>query len=210
MPSWSSILPTFHSDSDASSSITASALQTVRTAVAVPENELKRWRRTFDNNAKVINGERWVWFCRAQATWKLRGDRWLWVNIPQIPDLVIFRRFLDPDSFVNAIAPKGDLSKIGRAQFAILFRIADTSRRGLVSWDDFTVFETLLKRPDADYWMAFQYFDVWENFSCVVVKCEFIVIIPIATTRVLLTLMNSRVSFLPILVLKPYHSILTG
>jgi solute carrier family 25 aspartate/glutamate transporter 12/13 len=30
----------------------------------------------------------------------------------------------------------------------------------LVSWDDFTVFETLLKRPDADYWMAFQYFDV--------------------------------------------------
>ncbi|KAF8808133.1 mitochondrial carrier [Phlegmacium glaucopus] len=126
MPSWSSILPTVHCDSGPSSSLTASALQTMRTAVAVPENELKRWRRTFDNNAKLINGE----------------------------------RFLDPDSFVNAIAPKGDLSKIGRSQFAILFRIADTSRRGLVSWDDFTVFETLLKRPDADYWMAFQYFDV--------------------------------------------------
>ena len=78
-----------------------------------------------------------------------------------------FCRFLDPDTFVNAIAPKGDLSKIGRAQFAILFRVADTSRRGLVSWDDFTVFETLLKRPDADYWMAFQYFDVWEFYhSC--------------------------------------------
>lgn len=29
-----------------------------------------------------------------------------------------------------------------------------------MSWEDFTVFETLLKRPDADYWMAFQYFDV--------------------------------------------------
>lgn len=70
-------------------------------------------------------------------------------------------RFLDPESFVNAIAPKGDLAKIGRGQFAILFRIADTSRRGLVSWEDFTVFETLLKRPDADYWMAFQYFDVY-------------------------------------------------
>ena len=69
--------------------------------------------------------------------------------------------FLDPDSFVNAIAPKEDLSKIGRAQFAILFRIADASRRGLVSWTDFTVFQTLLKRPDADYWMAFQYFDVY-------------------------------------------------
>jgi solute carrier family 25 aspartate/glutamate transporter 12/13 len=123
----SSVLPTGHSDSDtSSSSLTASALQTVRTAVGVPENELKRWRRTFDSNAKLINGE----------------------------------RFLDPESFVNAIAPTGDLSKIGRAQFAILFRIADTSRRGLVSWDDFTVFETLLKRSDADYWMAFQYFDV--------------------------------------------------
>lgn len=69
-------------------------------------------------------------------------------------------RFLDPESFVNAIAPKGDLTKIDRAQFSILFRVADTSRRGLVSWEDFTVFETLLKRPDADHWIAFQYFDV--------------------------------------------------
>jgi solute carrier family 25 aspartate/glutamate transporter 12/13 len=69
-------------------------------------------------------------------------------------------RFLDSDSFVNAIAPISDLSKIHRAQFAILFRVADVSRRGLVSWEDFTVFETMLKRPDADYWIAFQYFDV--------------------------------------------------
>lgn len=62
---------------------------------------------------------------------------------------------------MDAIAPSGDLSRIGRAQFAILFRVADTSRRGLVSWEDFTVFETVLKRPDADYWMAFQFFDVY-------------------------------------------------
>lgn len=68
---------------------------------------------------------------------------------------------MDQDSFVNAIAPKNDLTKIGRAQFGILFRIADTARRGVVSWDEFTVFETMLKRPDADYWMAFQYFDVF-------------------------------------------------
>jgi solute carrier family 25 (mitochondrial aspartate/glutamate transporter), member 12/13 len=54
----------------------------------------------------------------------------------------------------------GDLSKIHRAQFAILFRVADTHKRGLVSWEDFTVFETLLKRPDADYLIAFLYFDV--------------------------------------------------
>ncbi|KAF9015681.1 mitochondrial carrier domain-containing protein [Cyathus striatus] len=127
MPSLPRILPTVHCDTNPEQpSVAASALKTVRTAVAVPESELKRWRRTFDANAKVINGE----------------------------------KFLDPESFVNAIAPKEDLTKIGRAQFAILFRVADASRRGLVSWDDFTVFETLLKRPDADYWMAFQYFDV--------------------------------------------------
>ncbi|KAG6842460.1 hypothetical protein C0991_007590 [Blastosporella zonata] len=107
-------------------SLTATAMRTVRTALDVPERELSRWRRIFDANAKVVDGE----------------------------------KYLDPESFVNAIAPSGDLTKIGRAQFAILFRVADASRRGLVSWDDFTVFETLLKRPDADYWMAFQYFDV--------------------------------------------------
>lgn len=67
---------------------------------------------------------------------------------------------------MNAIAPKSDLSsKIGRAQFATLFRVADTTKRGLVSWDDFVVFETILKRPDADYWIAFQYFDVYVSRS---------------------------------------------
>jgi solute carrier family 25 (mitochondrial aspartate/glutamate transporter), member 12/13 len=68
---------------------------------------------------------------------------------------------LDTESFVKAIAPLEDLTKIGRKQFTILFRVADTSKRGLVSWEDFVVFETLLKRPDADYFVAFQYFDVY-------------------------------------------------
>ncbi|KAF9502301.1 mitochondrial carrier [Pleurotus eryngii] len=121
------VLPIVHGDSDeTTTSRTAAAIQSMRTAVAIPETELKRWRRIFDANAKTVNGE----------------------------------KFLDQDSFVNAIAPKSDLTKIGRAQFGILFRIADTARRGVVSWDEFTVFETMLKRPDADYWMAFQYFDV--------------------------------------------------
>lgn len=61
---------------------------------------------------------------------------------------------------MNAIAPRSEL-KIARAQWTMLFRVADKSRRGLVSWDDFLVFETALKRPDADYWVAFQYFDVY-------------------------------------------------
>jgi solute carrier family 25 (mitochondrial aspartate/glutamate transporter), member 12/13 len=120
----STVFPVVHCDSEGS--LAASALKTVRTAVSVPETELKRWRRIFDVNSKVVDGE----------------------------------RYLDPDSFVNAIAPAGDLSKIGKAQFGILFKVADTSKRGLVSWEDFIVFETLLKRPDADYWMAFQFFDV--------------------------------------------------
>ncbi|KAG0700680.1 mitochondrial carrier domain-containing protein [Suillus ampliporus] len=122
------VISTVHCDTDvSSSSLTNAALKSVRSVVAAPENEMKRWRRIFEANAKVvIDGE----------------------------------KYLDTDSFVNAIAPKGNSTKIGRAQFAILFRVADSSKRGLVSWDDFTVFETLLKRPDADYWIAFQYFDV--------------------------------------------------
>ena len=71
---------------------------------------------------------------------------------------------MDTESFVKAIAPVEDLTKIGRRQFSILFRVADTSKRGLVSWEDFVVFETLLKRADADYYVAFQYFDVYALF----------------------------------------------
>ncbi|KAG7099714.1 hypothetical protein E1B28_001532 [Marasmius oreades] len=123
---WTAILPTIQCDSTSTTSNVASAINTVRSAVSVPEPELKRWRRIFEANAKVVEGE----------------------------------KYLDQESFVNAIAPRGDLTKIGRAQFSILFRVADTSKRGLISWEDFTVFETVLKRPDADYWIAFQYFDV--------------------------------------------------
>jgi solute carrier family 25 aspartate/glutamate transporter 12/13 len=79
----------------------------------------------------------------------------------QLNAAVVFSRFLDREQFVNAIAPKGDLTRIGRAQFATLFRVADAAKRGLMSWDDFVVFQTLLKRPDADYYIAFQYFDVY-------------------------------------------------
>lgn len=58
---WSGFFSTVHCDSDgASSSLTSSALKTVRTAVSVPETEIKRWRRTFDANAKVVNGEKCV------------------------------------------------------------------------------------------------------------------------------------------------------
>ncbi|KAH8990131.1 mitochondrial inner membrane protein [Lactarius hatsudake] len=128
MASTASPLPTVHADSGDTNGGTASrVVQSVKSAVRAQESELKRWRRTFDANAKtVVNGE----------------------------------KLLDRDQFVNAIAPKGDLTRISRAQFAILFRVADVAKRGLLSWDDFMVFQALLKRPDADYYMAFQYFDV--------------------------------------------------
>ena len=77
----------------------------------------------------------------------------------QCRNSVLFR-YLNADQFVNAIAPKADLTKIGRTQYATLFPVADSSKRGLVSWDAFVVFESILKRADADYWIAFPYFDV--------------------------------------------------
>ncbi|UOH80245.1 hypothetical protein LQV05_002896 [Cryptococcus neoformans] len=71
------------------------------------------------------------------------------------------QKFLNPSQFIDAIAPTDEgFSKIKREQYGNLFRVADSARRGLVSFEDFVVFETLLKRPDADYQLAFQVFDV--------------------------------------------------
>lgn len=144
-------LPVVHADSGNSNGSAASrVVKTVKSAVRVPESEMKRWRRTFDTNAKsLVDGEKCAFLVfsslfesRLTAAWRCS-------------------RFLDSEQFVNAIAPKGDLTRIGRSQFATLFRVADTAKRGLMSWDDFVVFQTLLKRPDADYYIAFQYFDVY-------------------------------------------------
>lgn len=148
------LFPTIHCDAGKEQSTTTpSVLSTVKSAVAGPESELKRWRKAFDANAKVeINGEKWAYPNYLPP----RGHT----------DGISCARFMDQDDFVNAIAPSGDLSKIARSQFAILFRVADSSKRGLVSWSDFTVFETVLKRPDADYWIAFQYFDVSDTLLC--------------------------------------------
>jgi hypothetical protein len=155
-----------HRDSDGdpkSPSFTTAALETMKGVVSVPENELRRWKRIFDANAKiVVDGEKLVLFA---YTCKCA--------VPSNPEFSIACpcRFLDSDSFVNAIAPTGEFSKIGRAQFAILFRVADVQRRGLVGWDDFCVFETSLKRPDADYFIAFKYFDVYVSCFVLIPGC---------------------------------------
>ena len=51
-------LPTIHGDSDGKTA--SRAVSALRLVGATPENELKRWRRTFDANAKVVNGEKSV------------------------------------------------------------------------------------------------------------------------------------------------------
>jgi solute carrier family 25 aspartate/glutamate transporter 12/13 len=48
-------LSTIHADSDARPSVTVAGLRKV---VAIPDNELKRWRRTFETNAIVVEGEK--------------------------------------------------------------------------------------------------------------------------------------------------------
>lgn len=52
---------------------------------------------------------------------------------------------------MSAIAPASDFAKIGRQQYGILFRIADLSKSGKVTLEDFVSFERLLKKPDAEF-----------------------------------------------------------
>ncbi|KAL8286743.1 hypothetical protein RQP46_004271 [Phenoliferia psychrophenolica] len=69
-------------------------------------------------------------------------------------------KYLSEADFVTAIAPASDFDKISRAQYGILFRIADKKKQGKVSWEDFVQFEQQLQRPDAEFEMAFRFFDL--------------------------------------------------
>lgn len=55
-------LPVVHADSgDTSGGATSRVVQSVKSVVRTQESELKRWRRTFDSNAKtVVDGEKYV------------------------------------------------------------------------------------------------------------------------------------------------------
>ncbi|KAL7424767.1 mitochondrial aspartate-glutamate transporter agc1 [Cryptotrichosporon argae] len=71
------------------------------------------------------------------------------------------KKYLNATQFIDAIAPIDEgFNRIKREQYSVLFKVADSTKRGLVSYEDFVVFETLLKRPDADYQLAFSVFDV--------------------------------------------------
>lgn len=50
--------------------------------------------------------------------------------------------------------------KIKRTQYAILFHVADRRRTGKVTLQDWTFFDNLLEKPDAEYEIAFRLFDI--------------------------------------------------
>jgi solute carrier family 25 (mitochondrial aspartate/glutamate transporter), member 12/13 len=50
--------------------------------------------------------------------------------------------------------------KIKRDQYAVLFHVADRKRTGKVTIQDWSNFENLLSKPDAEYEIAFRLFDV--------------------------------------------------
>lgn len=49
--------------------------------------------------------------------------------------------------------------KIKRYQYGILFAVADRDRKGKVSIHDWSVFQNLLAKPDAEYEVVFRFFD---------------------------------------------------
>ncbi|KAJ6085993.1 hypothetical protein N7486_010274 [Penicillium sp. IBT 16267x] len=69
--------------------------------------------------------------------------------------------FMNEEDFINAVAPKQeDYHKIKREQYGILFQVADRRRHGKLSLSDWTTFENLLTKPDAEYEIAFRLFDL--------------------------------------------------
>lgn len=61
--------------------------------------------------------------------------------------------------------------KIKREQYTILFAVADRQRKGRVTLSDWSTFDNLLSKPDAEYEIAFRLFDIegtgyvnFENF----------------------------------------------
>ncbi|EGE79123.1 hypothetical protein BDDG_02061 [Blastomyces dermatitidis ATCC 18188] len=70
-------------------------------------------------------------------------------------------RYMNKEDFINAIAPVHEnYHKIKREQYGILFRVADRRKTGKVNLHDWTAFENLIAKPDAEYEIAFRLFDV--------------------------------------------------
>ncbi|EWC47866.1 hypothetical protein DRE_02748 [Drechslerella stenobrocha 248] len=73
-------------------------------------------------------------------------------------------KFMTQVDFIEAVtpppgSPAASYHKIPREQYGVLFQVADRSRAGQISLQDYTFFENLLSKPDAEYEIAFRLFD---------------------------------------------------
>jgi hypothetical protein len=85
MTSSPNALPVLRADSgNPDGSTAARVVQSVKSAVRTQESEIKRWRRTFDANAKaVVDGEKCVFHVRSfrlkktrlECPWQIFGSR---------------------------------------------------------------------------------------------------------------------------------------
>lgn len=106
--------------------------QAARPVMTSAASEMAKWERTFNSNA---------------VTDPQTGEKYASILYPRRSDCLLCYRYLDQEAFVDAIAPYGDFEKITRGQFGVLFKVADTRKNGRVTWDEFVVFETILKKP---------------------------------------------------------------
>ncbi|KAI5306724.1 hypothetical protein KEM56_007423 [Ascosphaera pollenicola] len=69
--------------------------------------------------------------------------------------------YMSEKEFIEAAAPGDeDYHKIHREQYSILFQVADRRRAGRLNEKDWSKFQELLEKPDAEYEVAFKLFDI--------------------------------------------------
>ncbi|VDP87821.1 unnamed protein product [Echinostoma caproni] len=67
--------------------------------------------------------------------------------------------YMTPKDFVVRFLRLADEENYNEATVECIARAADTSKDGLISFDEFVAFESLLCTPDALYTLAFEMFD---------------------------------------------------
>ncbi|KAJ3205335.1 mitochondrial aspartate-glutamate transporter agc1, partial [Dinochytrium kinnereticum] len=68
-------------------------------------------------------------------------------------------KLMNADDFLRAIASEKDFYRVKKERYLILFKLADRSKKGLLSKEDFLSFGSMLSRPDAEFEVAFRLFD---------------------------------------------------
>ncbi|KAI8921960.1 mitochondrial carrier domain-containing protein [Powellomyces hirtus] len=69
------------------------------------------------------------------------------------------KRYMSMRDFVGAMAPAEKKIQNQEHGYDFLFKVADRKRLGRISEDDFVEFEEILRRPNAEFEVAFRYFD---------------------------------------------------